>query len=34
MSEQILLVDQLQELGINASDIMKLKTGGIYSVAV
>lgn len=34
MSESVLLVDQLQDLGINAGDITKLKAGGIYSVAV
>lgn len=30
----IILVDQLQDLGINAGDITKLKAGGIYSVSV
>lgn len=30
----IILVDQLQDLGINAGDITKLKAAGIYSVSV
>lgn len=30
----IILVEQLQDLGINAGDITKLKAGGIYSVSV
>lgn len=30
----IVLVDQLQDLGINAGDITKLKAAGIYSVSV
>lgn len=30
----IILVDQLQDLGINAGDINKLKAAGIYSVFV
>lgn len=30
----IILIDQLQDLGINAGDISKLKAVGIYSVAV
>jgi hypothetical protein len=30
----IILVDQLQDLGINAGDIIKLKAAGIYSVSV
>lgn len=33
-SGNIILVDQLQDLGINAGDITKLKTAGIYSVSV
>jgi hypothetical protein len=30
----IILVEQLQDLGINAGDITKLKAAGIYSVTV
>jgi hypothetical protein len=30
----IILVDQLQDLGINVGDITKLKAAGIYSVSV
>lgn len=33
-AESIILVDQLQDLGINAGDITKLKAAGIYSVSV
>lgn len=33
-SGNIILVDQLQDLGINAGDILKLKAAGIYSVSV
>lgn len=33
-SGNIILVDQLQDLGINAGDITKLKAAGIYSVSV
>lgn len=34
MSETILLVEQLQELGINAGDIANLKSGGDFCVTV
>lgn len=33
-SGNIVLVDQLQDLGINVADISKLKAAGIYSVSV
>lgn len=33
-SGNIVLVDQLQDLGINVGDISKLKAAGIYSVSV